>query len=127
MQTDATQAQESTILGMINQVLSKKEFIEQKLESVQENETIIGVLSDEEKAIYIAAEITGTRHDKALNESSDDEFSSKEQRINCLTHDALYRLLWASIEARLKLPELESETLGIRKYWHIVIIPEELD
>ncbi len=125
MQTDATQAQEKSILGLINEILLKKEFICPELNPVAENEVVIGVLSDEEKAIIRVTQMIEIRHNQALSEHSQDELDNNQLHLNKLVHEALYALLWANIKARIGKAAIEPRILALKQDWQVVTMSKE--
>ncbi len=113
-------SQEDTILSKVNEIFRAKELkcpIEKK---IKETETEISVLTDYEKAIYLAfQELVDVQNENVdlLREGKIERWKVLISTRNC---QALDVLLWASIKERLGEIAFKTDAIGIRSDWKIV-------
>lgn len=114
--------QRKTPLGLVNEIFAKQEFVCPTEDPVEQKETVIGTLTDYEKAIALAAKIVSDRHNKVV----DDQKIKPESEIilqlmlDKKTYNLLNDLLWVSVKTRLGRVALDPDNIGFRKDWKIV-------
>ena len=123
---DLLSAQKETILGQINEVYQKKDFVNSPIEPVERWETVIGVLTDYEKAVFslhfsISEKSKNLENNQEQNKVDDDHqliiYNSSTEALRCL--------LWVMIRERLGKKSTEKNKLAIRDGWQIVSSQEE--
>lgn len=117
--------QGSTILDLVNQIFLKGEFVCPVGHEVKEGETVIGELSNYEKAIVIASGQVIKRHNDAVDQKQKgEEHDSVQMYLDKSASETYESLLWANIHNRLGKVAVENDRVGLRQDWKIVIAPE---
>ena len=122
---DLYQAQEETILKMVNDVLAKDEFVLPDQET-GENEKILGEMTTYEKAILSACAIIAEKHN-AMIKRSDARDHKEELLSNQVNHEILNDLLWVTIRHRLVEVCEKFDNFGLRSDGKIYAIEESED
>lgn len=136
---DLKTAQESTLIGVVNEIYEQGEFICPVEAEVVIGETEIAEASDYEKAIFLTKNKVFKEKEKALQEaakkfgedteSEDDSMddsirnTAKSLQQQSETLKFLNDFFWGSIRRRLNLTDVNE--IGIRRGWKIVKINEE--
>jgi hypothetical protein len=120
---DLFKAQAETPMVLANDSFLSGNFAAPPEQGISEGETVIGELTDFEKALYTAADIVGDAHDHLLKRAKAlgrlDTETQEALRQAKRSYDIMAYLLWASIEKRLG-----SRALGIRAGYKVVCVPE---
>ena len=119
------EAQKDTILGLVNEIFAKGEFICPTDDPVKETETVIGEVTDYEKAIVLATNVIEERHNQQVDTAKEDEDDKCQLFLNKKMHRALFDLFWTSVKHRLGKTAIEPDAIGFRKDWQLVAFKEE--
>ena len=100
---------------------------------VQDGETVVGVLPDDLKRLYVVymgtkekARVVYARLSKEVNEAGDDITEEKKKSVTHkyvpvrLEEDLVGREFWTSV--RFEFPQVGDEDIGLRAGWQVVTI-----
>jgi hypothetical protein len=116
-----------TFLEEVGELVTQKRFDSLELDPVEEGEEVVGEMTDLEKAVFALFEIKKkeiVETCKACDDTAEDRASAKCIRVTMLKGhlEILKKLSWKLVEDRLNLQRV---SLGVRKDYKIVKIPEE--
>ncbi len=115
------EAQKNTVIGMINDIFMSGEFLSSQEGEVEEGETVLGVMTQYEKAIA-SARIKVARDNNEMVKEAEKNNAPVDVKLvtrNKQDYEALTKLLWTSLERRLD-PESNYHRLTLRSDWRVV-------
>jgi hypothetical protein len=118
MEIDLKEAQKDTILGMVNEIFEKGEFVCPIKDPIRRKETVIGEATDYEKAIILAAQ---SYKDSAKKQGNLYQATS----IDRIMYEALMTLFRANVINRLGSPAINGIFLSCKENWQLTIVGDK--
>lgn len=118
-----------SIFGLVQAILQSREFFPAPDEAVAEGETIVGALSDEDKAVYTARNLVADAYNKVVFAAKmSNEVMEKAAAVSLSQwNEVLNDLFWGAVNVKYaeRMIAFGPGSIGIRAGYQVVLSPPD--